>query len=82
MAECPAPEMCIQGPDPHIWASGYCERIDEGWNTDVASSSAHLSPSADVPACRDEDPAQPATLAACYPDPPEYAHPEEPGDGV
>ena len=36
-----------------------------------------LTPSADVPACRDEDPAWSASLAAAYPDPPEYAHPED-----
>ena len=28
-----------------------------------------LTPSADVPACRDEDPAWSASLAACYPEP-------------
>ena len=31
-----------------------------------------LTPSADLPACRDE---------AAHPDPPEYQHPEEPEDG-
>ena len=36
-----------------------------------------LTPSADLPACRDEDPAHAATRAACYPDSPEYQHPED-----
>ena len=36
-----------------------------------------LTPSADLPACRDEDPAHAAALAAAYPDPPEYQHPED-----
>ena len=36
-----------------------------------------LTPSADVPACRDDDPAHAAALAASYPDPPEYQHPED-----
>ena len=36
-----------------------------------------LTPSADLPACRDEDPAHHAALAACYPDPPDYQHPED-----
>lgn len=40
------------------------------------AQTAPLPPSADVPACRDEDPAWAASLAACYPDPPEYQHPE------
>ena len=39
-----------------------------------------LTPSADVAACRDEDPAWSASLAACYPDPPEYQHPEDDHD--
>lgn len=29
---------------------------------------AGLTPSADIPACRDEDPAQAAVLEACYPE--------------
>ena len=44
-----------------------------GWRM-IADEPA-LTPSADVPACRDEDPAHAAALAACYP--PEYQHPED-----
>ena len=39
-----------------------------------------LTPSADLSACRDEDPAHAATLAAAYPDPAEYPHPEDDHD--
>ena len=43
----------------------------ETWGIHVRA----LTPSADLPACRDEDPAHAATLAACYP--PDYQHPED-----
>ena len=39
-----------------------------------------LTPSADMPACRDEDPARAATLAVCYP--PDYQHPEDDDGGA
>ena len=46
---------------------------DAFWGEPTA---AMLTPSADLPACRDEDPAHPAALTASYPDPPDYQHPE------
>lgn len=45
----------------------YCEIIQSPPGT----YPLRLTPSADVPACRDEDPAWAASLAACY-DPPDY----------
>ena len=54
-------------------ANAFLHRVTAG----IAGFGPPLTPSADVPACRDEDPAHPAALAACYPDPPDYQHPAD-----
>ena len=63
----------------HAWEIGWGCHVC-GCCTVEDLAAIGLTPSADVPACRDEDPAHAAALAACYPDPHDYdhaTHPEE-----
>lgn len=93
MADCA--EMTMHGEDqvllicslPEDHEGPHWDNVDRlSWRVVTSQAipritQAYLTPSADLPACRDEDPAHAATLNACYPDPPEYQHPDGDSDG-
>ena len=68
--------LCCNLPADH--AGPHWDEIDRvTWRIAISRAiprvtEAYLTPSADAPACRDEDPAWSASLAACYPDSSEH----------